>query len=109
MAEIANHQKSPATPQSPAILANCLGVPPHAQHIIHVHLCNNPHIVSQHPHASQMVPHGKCMKLLSDCAIILPHHKTFVPHNLEASHAQPLRTFSEPSLCSHFWPLHSLC
>ena len=75
----------------------------------HVHLCNNLHIVSQHPHdpAPQMLPHGKCAKLLSNFAIFLPHLKAFTPHHSEAYHAQPPKHFQAPSLCSHFRPLHS--
>ena len=46
-----NHHSSkvPTIPCFHPILANCLGVPPHSLHIFHIHLCNNPHIVSQHP------------------------------------------------------------
>ena len=36
-----------------------------------------------------MLPHGKCMELLSNFVIFLPHLKTFVPHHSEASHTQP--------------------
>ena len=79
MVEISNHQKS-LNPQSHAILANHLGVPPHTPHRFHVHLHNNPYIVIQHPHdaPTQTFPCGKCMKLLSDYAIFLPHLKTFM-------------------------------
>ena len=75
----------------------------------HVHLCNNLHSVSQHPHdpAPQMLPHGKCAKLLSNFAIFLTHLKAFTPHHSEAYHAQPPNHFQAPSLCSHFRPLHS--
>ena len=67
MAVITNHQRSPTTLYSLTILANHLGVPPHA-----------PHIVSQHPHktAPPLLPCGKCAKLLSNCAIFLSHLKT---------------------------------
>ena len=91
MVEISNHQKS-LNPQSHAILANHLGVPPHTPHRFHVHLHNNPYIVIQHPHDSptQTFPCGKCMKLLSDYAIFLPHLKTFMPHHLEdPTHSHP--------------------
>ena len=50
IAEITDHQKSTTTLQSHAILATCQGVAPHTQHIFHIHLCHDPHIVSQHPH-----------------------------------------------------------
>ena len=85
-------------------MANCMGVPLHTQNIFHIHLCDNLHIVSQHPHdpATQMLPHGKCVELLSDHAIFLPHLKTFMPHHSEASHTWPPKTFSALSLCSHF-------
>ena len=37
-----------------AIVANCLGLPPHAPHIFHVHLCDDLRIVSQHPHETAL-------------------------------------------------------
>ena len=85
---------------------NCLGVPPHAPHIFHVHLCTTPHIVCQAPHNSTppMLPCGECTTLLSDCTNFLPHHKTYVPCHLEASHAQPPKSLSALSHCSHCLP-----
>ena len=68
-----------------------LGVPPHTPHISHVHLCIDPHNVSQYSHdaATQMLQCGTCVTLLSDCMIFLPHSKTFVPHHSEALPTQP--------------------
>ena len=78
---------------------------PHPAHF-HVHLCDNPHIVSQHPDntAPQTLPCGTCTRLLSNHAIFPPHFKTFTLHHLEAYHAWTPKTFSAPSLCSHFGP-----
>ena len=109
MAEITVHQRLLATAQFHASFANYLGVPPHTLHISHVHLCNDPQLVSQQPHETTlyMPPHGTCMKQLSNCTIFPQNFKTIVPHHLEAYHALPPKMFSAPSLCSHFWPLHS--
>ena len=102
--------KSPTTPWSHAILANCLGVPPHALHIFHGHLHNNPHIVSHHPHdaTTQMLLCGKCTKLFSNNANFLPHLKTFILCHSEASHAQSPKLFQHcPS--AHIFGLCILC
>ena len=52
-------------------MTNNQGVPPHALHIFHIHLCTTPHIVHQNPcdTAPPMLPDGKCATLLSDCTI----------------------------------------
>ena len=59
--------------------ANHLEVPHHALHIFHVHLCNDPHIVSQHPcdTAPHMLPCGTCMKLLTDHVIFSTSPQNF--------------------------------
>ena len=107
MTEITNPHQMPTTLQSPTMLANHLGVPPHALHIFHVLLCATPHILCQKPHdtAPPMLPHGECATLLSDCVIFLPHHKTYIPCHLEASHTWPRKDFSTIPLLT-FWPLH---
>ena len=53
---------------------------PHSTHF-HVYLCDDPHIVSTHPHETAL--HTPlcctCMKILSDCTIFPPHFKTVPP------------------------------
>ena len=78
MADVTNHQKFPITLQFHAISANCMGVPPHALHIFHIHLCDNPHPVRQHPCETtlHMPPHGTRVKILSNHTIL---HLTLRP------------------------------
>ena len=80
MAEISNHQKSRTALHSCSNLANCQGVPPHAPHSFHIHLCATPHIVCQHPHniTSRMLPCGICVTLLSNHVIFLSPSKSMI-------------------------------
>ena len=102
-----NHQQSPTTPLFHEILA--IHLPPHSLHIFHVHLHDDPHIKSQHPHNAtlHLFPCGTSMKLLRDHASFPPPFKTFMLHHLETYHAWPPKIFPTPSLCSQFWLLHS--
>ena len=96
MTEITNPLRMPTTLQSPKIMGNCRGTPPHPLHIFmytYVPLPTPP-----------MPSHGESMTLLSEHAIFPPHHKTYMPHHLEASHTWPLKSFSAASHCSHFDP-----
>ena len=106
MTENTNPLWMPATLQSPKIMVNDLGVPPQAPHIFHVHLCTTSPAVCQNPcdTTHPMLPCGERAILLSAHATYLLHCKNYIPHHLEASHAQPLKPFSAPSHFSHFGP-----
>ena len=106
MTEINNPHWMSTTSQSHAVVANRPGVPPHAEHIFHEHLHATPHIVYQNPcdTTTPMLPHGKCVTLLSDHAIFLPHHKTYVPHHSEACHTWPPKHFQHHPTAHIFGP-----
>ena len=83
---------------------------PSSAHFSHTPTHHSPHCVPkplQHcsSHASMWRMHSTPQQPCN----YLPHHKTYVPHHLEASHAWPLKNYSAPSHCSHFWPWHSPC
>ena len=97
-------------------LANCHGCTYHPILCIffHIHLCNNPHIMSNtlmhNPCYSNASACGKYMKLLSK-----PCHFSSSPQNLHATSFRSLPCMATPknlfqhhlSALSHFWPLHS--
>ena len=81
----------------------------HPMRFFHVHLCDDLHIVCQHPHNLLLKSFHMENAQNSSMTVqfFLPHLKTITPHHLEAYHAQPPKPFSAPSHCPRFWPLHS--
>ena len=73
-------------------MENFLGIPPHALHTFHIHLCIDPHIMNQHPHdtATHMPPCGKIM------AEITNHQKS--PTTLHAPHIFHTHLHSDPHI-----------